>query len=241
MKKLPEEYLNILTILFNKCVEKGEFFTKAKHAKMICIPKEGVYPSPDRLRLISLLPNIGKCMERVVHKRILNWCKSKNIYIDEPSGFSPNRRLQTRVVSLVEDLKMTIAANNRPALMIFIDFLFAFDRMWYPALIANLQELDMPIDLLKWIYNWLQERSFCVHYGGERSRVIPMAVGVPQGSVIASTLFRLHIHLLYKYINGEIFHFFADDLVLFSRLSGEEILYQHPGNRSTSCAWYVPT
>ena len=214
LKKLPDEYLNILTILFNKCAEKGDFFSKAKHAKMICIPKEGLYPPPNRLRPISLLPNVGKCLERVVHSRILNWCKRRNIFIDEQSGFTPSRRLQTRVVSLVEDLKLTIAANNRPALLVFIDFLSAFDRMWYPALIASLWELEMPIDLLKWIFNWLQERSFCVHYGSERSREIPMAVGAPQGSVIAATLFRLHIHFLCKYIEGELFHLFADDLVL---------------------------
>ena len=111
---------------------------RAKHAKMICLPKEGIYPPPNRLRPISLLLNIGKCLERVVHNRILNWCRDKNIFIDAQFGFSPNRRLQTRVVSLVEDLKMTVTANNRPALMIFIDFLSAFDRVWHPVLIANL-------------------------------------------------------------------------------------------------------
>ena len=143
LKKLPEEYLNILTILFSKCSEKGDFFMRAKHAKMICLPKEGIYPPPNRLRPISLLLNIGKCLERVVHNRILNWCRDKNIFIDEQFGFSPNRRLQTRVVSLVEDLKMTVTANNRPALMIFIDFLSAFDRVWHPVLIANLWEMDI--------------------------------------------------------------------------------------------------
>ena len=41
-----------------------------------------------------------------------------------------------------------------------------------------------------------------------------MAIGAPQGSVIAATRFRLHIHFLYKYINEAIFHLFADDSVL---------------------------
>ena len=74
--------------------------------------------------------------KQTCHNLILNWCKNKNIFIDEQSGSIPNRRLQTRVVFLVEDVNMSIAANNRPALLVFIDFLFAFDRMWYPALIA---------------------------------------------------------------------------------------------------------
>ncbi|CAF3716351.1 unnamed protein product [Rotaria sp. Silwood1] len=49
LKKLPGQYLNIMTVLFNKCSDKGDFFLAAKHAKLICIPKEGIYPAPNRL------------------------------------------------------------------------------------------------------------------------------------------------------------------------------------------------
>ncbi|CAF4980711.1 unnamed protein product, partial [Rotaria sp. Silwood1] len=34
LKNLPDAYVNIITILFNKCASKGEFFSAAKHAKM---------------------------------------------------------------------------------------------------------------------------------------------------------------------------------------------------------------
>lgn len=60
----------------------------------------------------------------------------------------------------------------------------------------------MPIDVLKWICNWFQGRSFCIHYGNECSRNSSM------------TLFRLYIHFLYKYIDGTTFRLFVDDLVL---------------------------
>ena len=102
-----------------------------------------MYPSPDRLRGISLLVNIGKCFERIIHNRILKWCIDKNISTDEQSGFAPGRRLQTRLLSLIDELRVTIAAKNRPALIIFVDFLSAFDRIWIPALIAYLYELGM--------------------------------------------------------------------------------------------------
>jgi hypothetical protein len=153
-------------------------------------------------------------MERIVHNRILLWCKNNNIFIDEQSGFSTGRRLQTRIISLIEEIRLTIAANNSPALTIFVDFLSAFDRMWHPALITNLYDLNMPLPLLKWIFNWLKGRTFCIHYGDEHSRTVQMKIGAPQGSVLAATLFRLHIHFLPTYINGIIFHLFADDLAL---------------------------
>jgi hypothetical protein len=83
--------------------------------------------------------------------RILKWCGDKGIYLDEQSGFTSGRRLHTRILSLVEDLRLTTAANNRPALVIFVDFMSAFDRMWHPALISTLLKLDFPLPLLRWI------------------------------------------------------------------------------------------
>jgi hypothetical protein len=214
LKMLPDEYLNIITILFNKCTSKGEFFSAAKHAKVVCLSKDGTLPSPEKLRPISLLPNLGKCLERIIHNRILSWCKNMNVYIDEQSGFSPGRRLQTRIISLIEELRLTVAANNRPALAIFVDFKSAFDNMWIPHLLLNLYNLQMPIQLLKWIFNWLRNRSLYICYGDHKSRKIEMKKGAPQGSVIAATLFRLHMHFLTSYFDNITIHLFADDVAL---------------------------
>ncbi|CAF3344273.1 unnamed protein product [Rotaria socialis] len=200
LKKLPIQYITIITVLFNRCAEKGEFFRSAKHAKVVCISKEGLFPTVNKLRPISLLPNIGKLYERIIHHRIVSWCNANNIYIDEQSGFTAGRRLQTRIVSLIEDLS-------------------AFDKMWYPALIANLKTLGMPIALLKWIYNWLQNRTLSIHFGKAYSRTIPIYVGAPQGSVLAATLFRLHVHFLPSRFFALTSHMFADDLAI--QISGD--------------------
>ncbi|CAF3156341.1 unnamed protein product [Rotaria socialis] len=214
LKQLPQEYMALITILFNKCAQKGNFFEASKHAKVICLSKDGLYPAENKLRPISLLPNIGKWYERIIHNRIIKWCEQQNIYVDEQSGFTSNRRLQTRITSLVEDIRLTIAACNRPALAIFIDFLSAFDRMWYPGLINSLTKLEMPLPLIKWISSWLINRSFSVHHGNANSRNINMYVGAPQGSVLAATLFRLHIHFLPSTLKQFTTHLFADDLAL---------------------------
>ncbi|CAF1488600.1 unnamed protein product, partial [Didymodactylos carnosus] len=213
LKNLPREYMSIITVLFNKCAEEGTFFNASKHAKIICLSKDGLYPEEHRLRP-SLLPNIGKWMERIMHQRILKWCEQNNIYVDEQSGFTLGRRLQTRILSLTEELRITTAANNRPALVIFVDFLSAFDKMWFPALMKNLIMLDMPLDLVKWIYSWLNGRTMSVYHGDEVSRTIQIFVGAPQGSILAATLFRLHVHFLPKSLVQSINHLFADDLAI---------------------------
>jgi hypothetical protein len=89
------------------------------------------------------LPNISKWFERIIHNRILKWCDENKIETDEQSGFMKNRRLQTRILSLTENLRLTTTACNRAALTIFVDFLSAFDNMFYPVLIKNLHDLKI--------------------------------------------------------------------------------------------------
>jgi Reverse transcriptase (RNA-dependent DNA polymerase) len=109
---------------------------------------------------------------------------------------------------------LTIAAPNRPALALFIDFSTAFDRLWWPALFHTLENLEMPIELRKWIFNWLQNRWMRVSHGEAKSRLFPILIGAPQGSVLAAVLFRLHLHFLPLYFPQIVNHLFADDLTL---------------------------
>jgi len=214
LKQLPPDYLGTITVLFNRCAIEGQFFEGAKVAKGIFLSKDGAYPTVDRLRSISLLPNLGKIFERVLVARIEKWCIDKGIHLDEQSGFTAKKRLQTRILGIVEDLSLTIAAPNRPALALFVDFSTAFDRLWWPALFHTLEKLEMPIELRKWIFNWLQNRWMRVSHGEAKSRLFPILVGAPQGSVLAALLFRLHVHFLPLYFPQIVNHLFADDLTL---------------------------
>ena len=214
LKKMPIQFVDIVTTLFNKCASEGSFFRMAKHAKVICLSKDGLFPSVEKLRPISLLPNIGKWFERIIHKRLIRWCNENNVYTDEQSGFTTGRRLQTRILSLVEDLRQTVTACNRPALVLFVDFRSAFDNMWYPSLLSSMKRLGTPMPLLKWTFNWLRNRTSSLHFGNAQSRTISMHIGAPQGSVLAASLFRLHVHTLPALLRAYESHMFADDLAI---------------------------
>ncbi|CAF4589508.1 unnamed protein product [Didymodactylos carnosus] len=86
--------------------------------------------------------------------------------------------------------------------------------MWYPALMKTLEELNMPLQLRRWIFGWLQNRSMTISHGGAESRIFRIFVGAPQGSVLAALLFRLHIHFLPYYFAQITSHLFADDLTM---------------------------
>jgi hypothetical protein len=227
LKQLPSEYLGTITVLFNKCAIEGQFFEGAKIAKGIFLSKDGTHPTVDRLRSISLLPNLGKVFERVLVTRIEKWCIDQGVHLDEQSGFTANKRLQTRILGIVEDLRVTTTACNRPALTLFIDFSTAFDRLWWPALFHTLEKLNMPIEFRKWIFNWLQNRWMSISHGEAKSRSFPIAVGAPQGSVLAALLFRLHVHFLPSHFPQIVNHLFADDLTLIIKGALEKRLFEN--------------
>jgi len=81
------------------------------------------------------------------------------MYTDEQSDFTPNRCIQTRILTICEDIRLTIVAPNRPTLGIFVDFATAFNKMWHQALFPNLFELDMPMNRIRFVHGWLQRGS----------------------------------------------------------------------------------
>ncbi len=92
-KNQPTEYMNVITVPFNKSALKGIVFEDRKYAKVICLSKDGLYPEENRLCPISLLSNLGKWYERCIHEHIMNWSVEKNVFVYEQSDFTPNQRL----------------------------------------------------------------------------------------------------------------------------------------------------
>ncbi|CAF2933030.1 unnamed protein product [Rotaria sp. Silwood2] len=86
--------------------------------------------------------------------------------------------------------------------------------MWHPALISTLLKLDFPLPLLHCVVLWLKGRTMSIHVGEAISRSINIYIGAPQGSVLAATLFRLHVHFLPNVFMNLTCHLFADDLAI---------------------------
>ncbi len=73
LKNQPTEYINVITVPFNKSASKSIVFEDRKYAKVICLSKDGLYPEENRLCPISLLSKLAKLYERWIHEHIMNW------------------------------------------------------------------------------------------------------------------------------------------------------------------------
>jgi hypothetical protein len=81
--------------------------------------------------------------------------------------------------------------NNLSTPTVFLDIEKAFDTSWHLGLLYKLAKLQFSKIML--ISSFLSQRKFRVSVEGEISTPRYMQAGVPQGSVLSSTLYNLYI------------------------------------------------
>nr|CAH7747143.1 unnamed protein product [Callosobruchus chinensis] len=91
--------------------------------------------------------------------------------------------------------------------------LWAFDQLWHASLLNKLPSKGLPVKLCDWLADFLSGRKITVVVDGFSSSFHNINAGVPQGSVLAPTLFLLHTNDLLSSTTNPI-HSFADDSTL---------------------------
>jgi hypothetical protein len=77
---------------------------------------------------------------------------------------------------------------------VFLDIEKALDTTWQHGLPYKLSKLQFSTSLIKLIGSFLEQRKFRVSVEGEMSTPRYMQAGVPQGSVLSTTLYNLYIN-----------------------------------------------
>ena len=97
-----------------------------------------------------------------------------------------------------------------------LDISKAFDRVWHASLLHKLKSYGISGQIFGHISSFLSNRPLRVVLDGMSSQEYPVNAGVPQGSILGSTLFPLYINDLPDDVICDI-AIYADDTTLYSK------------------------
>lgn len=211
--------------LINLSFEQGQLPDAMKIAKVIPIYKSKSKESFSNYRPISLLSNISKIMEKVMHKRLFSFLTKFNILHSKQFGFQPKHSTADAISKFVHDVLHSLDESN-PCLSVYLDLSKAFDTIDHDILIRKLTYYGIRGTPLKWFSSYLKNRKHYVYYNGSTSEQCSIDFGVPQGSVLGPLLFIIYMNDLPNAISDCQVVLFADDTTIYHSGSNVEHMFE---------------
>ena len=219
LKNCSSELSPILARLFRLSIKTSVFPTPWKYGNIHPIPKKGNRSEPSNYRPITLTSTISKTFETIINKHIIKHLENNKLINDRQYGFRSGRSTADLIAYLTHNIHQTIE-NLGETHAIALDISKAFDRVWHPALLSKLNSYGLS-PFSSWISSFLSGRRVRVVLDGLFSDFFSINAGVPQGSVLAPTLFLIHINDLLSDTTSNPIHSYADDSTLHSSIKSK--------------------
>lgn len=216
LKLCPESLLMILVAIFNASIRLGHFPAAWKMASVVMLPKPGKNPSfPQNYRPISLLPVLGKLLEKILYVRIQEHVAANNIIPKHQFGFQQEHNTTLQLARLTEHINQAFIFKKF-ALVTLLDVEKAFDSVWHNGLIYKLIKAKFPIYLIKIINSFLRCRNFRIKIRNLLSTVRTVHAGVPQGSVLSPILYNIFTHDIPTPVDTQLATYADDTAIIVS-------------------------
>ena len=212
----------ILTMV-NKCATTCSIPKKWRKARVVALLKPGKDPSSRKsYRPISLLCILYKVYERLIMARISPTVE-KELSKDQ-AGFRPGRSTCGQLLNLTQHIEDGYETKNITG-TVFVDLTAAYDTVNHRILLLKVAKMMKNKAIVNILMSLLNNRRFFVEMDGKKSRWRTQKNGLPQGSVLAPTLFNIYTNDQPEFVNIRRF-IYADDLCLATQSTTFETIEQ---------------
>ena len=193
---IPTKISIPLSELISKSFSTGCFLNICKTAR--CIP---IFKTESRLlcnnyRPISLLSNIRKIIEKIMHQRLNKFLEENNCFYNLQFRFCLNLSTNNTLLSIVENIQ-TDQDNGDFAAGVFIDLKKAFDTVDHDILLQKLKYYGVRI-IERLVPILLKNRKQFISISNSTSNTNKITTCVLQGSVLGPLLFLLYINDIHR-------------------------------------------
>ena len=217
LKVIAPVIIKPLTLLINQVLNTGTFPDKLKIAKVIPIFKKGDPSLFENYRPISLLPAISKVLEKIIALQLSSYFETNKLLFDNQYGFRPKHSTEHAALELIDRIINKMDTNEIP-LNIFLDLSKAFDTIDHTILLNKLKYYGLKGPTLNLFQSYLTNRRQYTEIEDTTSTILPIQVGVPQGSILGPILFIIYVNDLPQCSNKFDFIMYADDTTLSSTI-----------------------
>ena len=225
-KALPQEWRNVLRILFNKVLATSEIPASWGKFEIIMFYKKGETGDPLNYRGIALANTAAKIFTTLIAKRLNLWGEQNRILPEAQAGFRAKRSRDDNIFTLRARIGLELAKPKGKLFAAFVDFRRAFDSVVHGTLWLKLWDMGVSSRIIAVLQSYYRAASFRVRTGrGIRSEEIESTQGVLQGDPASPILFSLLLADIDRFfvaeghqkINEKIeLLLFADDLIMMA-------------------------
>ena len=226
-----------LANVINLSFSSGKFPDVLKKASVVPIHKGNSKLDCCNYRPISLLSNIGKVIEKLMHTRITKFLNKHKCFFPSQYGFRSKHSINHALIEITEKIRDALD-NNSFACAVFVDLQKAFDTVSHKILLEKLQHYGVRGVANNWLKSYLCQRQQSVKIDNSDSTNLKILYGVPQGSVLGPLLFLIYINDLHNAIKFSDTHHFADDTnLLYTNKSLKKVNKHINHDLNHLCHW----
>ncbi|KAL3283323.1 hypothetical protein HHI36_006471, partial [Cryptolaemus montrouzieri] len=185
--------------------------------------KSGVRTMVKNYRPISLISCLAKFFVKCLKKRLVNFFDENEILSKEQFGFREGCSTEDAMNRLISEITSHLNSGKK-CTAVFIDLAKAFNTVPHDRLLNVLWHYGVRGTVWELFRNYLYDRQQAVRINGALSSMLPVEIGIPQGTVLGLISFLAYIKdLLFLDLGGSVTSYADDTAIAFWGATWKEV------------------